>query len=98
MAEVRIIWDLGDDPEGNVQHIAEHGITPEEVEEVITDRYKPAVASRSCGLPATFGWTSTGKHLWVIFEYAEEDPPAIRPVIAFEAPPPGQKRGKKRGH
>lgn len=29
-----IIWDLDDDPDGNVQHCAEHGVTPEEVEEV----------------------------------------------------------------
>ena len=27
----RIFWDLHDDPEGNVQHIAEHGIGVEEV-------------------------------------------------------------------
>ena len=29
-----ILWDLDDDPEGNVQHCAEHGVTKEEVEEV----------------------------------------------------------------
>ena len=29
-----IIWDLDDDPEGNVHHCAEHGVTKEEVEEV----------------------------------------------------------------
>jgi hypothetical protein len=31
MAQVRLIWDLEDDPEGNIQHIAEHGITQTEV-------------------------------------------------------------------
>jgi hypothetical protein len=98
MAQVRLIWDLEDDPEGNVQHIAEHGITQTEVEEVVGTRHKQAVASRSSGLPTTFGWTSTGKHLCVIFEYVDDDPPAIRPITAFEAPPPGTKKGKKRGH
>ena len=34
---VDVIWDLEDDPDGNVQHIAEHGVTPEEVEEVLND-------------------------------------------------------------
>ncbi len=28
-----IIWDLEDDLHGNVQHIAEHGVTIEEVED-----------------------------------------------------------------
>jgi hypothetical protein len=98
MAKLRFIWDLEDDPEGNVQHIAEHGVLQEEVEEVVKNHHQTAVASRSSGLPATFGWTSTGKYLCIIFEYVEDDPPAIRPVTAFEAPPPGKKRGKKRGH
>ena len=30
-----ILWALDDDPEGNVQHCAEHGVTKEEVEEVL---------------------------------------------------------------
>src|SRR6476660_7512105 len=30
-----IIWDLDDNPEGNVQNCAEHGVTKEEVEEAI---------------------------------------------------------------
>lgn len=29
------IWDLPDDPEGNVAHIAEHGLTVDEVEAVL---------------------------------------------------------------
>ena len=28
----RVLWDLDDDPDGNVQHIAEHGLTIDEVE------------------------------------------------------------------
>ncbi len=35
---VRVIWDLEDDPDGNFQHIAEHDVTPEEVDEVLNDR------------------------------------------------------------
>jgi hypothetical protein len=33
--DATVPWDLEDDPEGNVQHIAEHGITAEEAEEVL---------------------------------------------------------------
>ena len=29
------VWDLDDDPKGNIQHIAEHDVTKEEVEEVL---------------------------------------------------------------
>ncbi len=27
-----LIWDLDDDPDGNVEHCAQHGVTKEEVE------------------------------------------------------------------
>jgi hypothetical protein len=67
-ADMRFIWDLEEDPEGNIRHIAEHGITQEEVEEVVSTHHQTAVASRSSGLPTTFGWTSTGKYLCVVFE------------------------------
>lgn len=30
-----IYWDLEDEPEGNLQHIAEHGITIDEFEDVV---------------------------------------------------------------
>src|SRR5262249_9610746 len=40
MAALHFIWDLEDDPEGNVRHIAEHGVTPEEVEEVLIEYYE----------------------------------------------------------
>ena len=29
-----IVWDLDDDPKGNVTHCAEHGISKDEVEEI----------------------------------------------------------------
>jgi hypothetical protein len=98
MANLSIIWDLEDDPEGNVQHIAEHGVSPEEVEEVLYKHYDTAVASRSSGEPTTFGWTRTGKYLAVVVEEVLEDPVTVRPVTAYEVPPPSTKKGKKRGH
>ena len=52
-----IIWDLDDDPHGNVQHSAEHGVTKEEVEEVF-DSATDFDASRSSGRPVVFGDTS----------------------------------------
>jgi hypothetical protein len=45
-----------------------------------------------------FGWTSTGKHLGVIFEIVDESLPQVYVVTAFEAPPPAEpkRRRKKR--
>ena len=61
MTDVSIIWDVVDNPDGNVQHIAEHGIIVEEVEEVLLDRDSEDTLSRSSGRPITFGDTSSGR-------------------------------------
>src|SRR5437764_14018748 len=41
-----IIWDLDDDPDGNVEHCAEHGVTKEEVEKSFKMRPTPTSAGR----------------------------------------------------
>jgi hypothetical protein len=42
-----VIWDLEDDPRGNIQHLAEHDVTPEEVEEVYPITAYPAPEPRA---------------------------------------------------
>jgi hypothetical protein len=79
-----VIWDLPDEPDGNVAHIAEHGITQDEVEEVVRNPDNPVEASRSSGRPITFGATSTGKFIAVIWEDVEDDPWTIYSVTAYE--------------
>ena len=37
MNETILIWDLDEDEEGNVQHIAEHGLTKDEVASAFRD-------------------------------------------------------------
>jgi uncharacterized DUF497 family protein len=76
-----ILWDLDEDPDGNVQHIAQHELSKEEVEEVLQN---PAgiETSRSSGRPIAFGETSTGRLIAVIYE--EIDSETARPVTAFE--------------
>jgi hypothetical protein len=97
--EPLVIWDLEDDPDGNVAHIAGHGITQDEVEEVVGNPANPTVPSDSSGRPITFGWTEGGRYLGVVWEHVSDDPRTIKPVTAFEAPPPAapkQPRRKKR--
>ena len=88
-----IIWDLDDEPDGNVQHIAEHGVTVDEVEEVLHDSRSRVGRSRRSGRPQTFGWTSTDKFITVTWEEVSDDPRMIYPVTAYEVPPP-QRRQK----
>jgi uncharacterized DUF497 family protein len=86
--DATIIWDLEDEPDGNVQHIAEHGVTVDEVEEVLHDPRSRVGRSRRSGRPQTFGWTSTGKFIAVIWEEVSDDPRMIYPITAYEVPPP----------
>ena len=78
-----ILWDLDDDPDGNVQHCAEHGVTKDEVEEVLQNA-EDSDLSRSSGRPVVFGDTSTGRHLMVVYE--EVEPDMVYPITAYDVP------------
>jgi hypothetical protein len=98
MGRVVFIWDLDDDQEGNYWHICVdgHGITRDEVEEVLSENYANTTQSRSSGQPVTFGWTATGKYLTVVFEWVSDDPLTVYPITAYEVPTPGPKKRRKR--
>ncbi len=81
MHDWEIVWDLDDDPEGNVAHIEEHGITKDEVVEILSDPLSESL-SRSSGRPIAFGFTTTGKSIAVVFEHVDEA--TVYPVTAFE--------------
>jgi hypothetical protein len=78
-----ILWDLDDDPDGNVQHCADHGVTKEEVEEVL-ERAMDSDTSRSTSRPVVFGDTSAGRHLMVVYESFDAN--TVYPVTAYEVP------------
>ncbi len=98
MDDIHIVWDLEDEPEGNVQHIQEHDITMDEVEDVLYDPDSVTTVSRSSGEPITFGHTATGRYLAVVWEHVQDDPLTMRPITAYDAPEPTQpsRRRKKR--
>jgi len=72
---------MDDDPEGNVQHRAQHGVSKEEVEEVL-ENATDADVSQSSGRPVVFGDTSTGRHLIVVYEEIDEE--TVYPVTAYD--------------
>ncbi len=81
MLYLDIVWDLDDDPMGNVWHIAEHGLSKEDVEQVLCNPSKTGV-SRSSGRPMAFGYTESRTYIAVVYEELGED--SVYPVTAFE--------------
>ena len=82
-----IIWDADDDLLGNVQHIADHDLTIDDVEFVLAQPDSEGT-SRSSGLPAVWGNCPDGRYIIVVFEQVDED--TIRVVTAYEGPDPGR--------
>jgi uncharacterized DUF497 family protein len=78
-----IDWDDEDDPDGNIQHLALNGVTPEEAEEVLDDPNSRDDISRSTGRPIRLGWTTTGKFVAVVYTVLSKDPLIIRPITAY---------------
>jgi hypothetical protein len=65
-----------------VEHLAEHDVTPNEFEEVVS---RPAYedVSRSTGNPIVFGSTSEGRFLCCVFRRLDND--TIEPITAYDA-------------
>ncbi len=89
-----VIWDDPDDAEGNIAHIDQHGITADEVLDVLLAKEAADEISESTGLPIVFGPTSLGKYIAVVYE--EYDDQTRRPVTAYEVPRPRAKKRRKR--
>ena len=74
-----IIWNH--ESGGNIEHIAEHDLTPADVEDVLFDPMGRD-RSRSSGLPMVFGFTSDGRYIVVV--YQQIDATTVYPVTAYE--------------
>ena len=81
----RIVWDEEEDPDGNVQHIADHDLTVEDVEHVLSHPSSEGV-SRSTSLPLVWGYASDDRYILVVYE--EIDQETIRGITAYEVPEP----------
>ena len=65
----------------NRDHLAQHGVTPEEFEYVVCHP-KITGVSDSSGNPLVKGYTSTGR--WLVCIYESIDDVSILPVTAYE--------------
>jgi hypothetical protein len=65
----------------NIGHLAEHDVTPDGFEEVVSNPDYEDV-SRSSGNPIAFGSTSEGRFLACVFRRLDRD--TIEPVTAYD--------------
>ena len=84
--DATVIWD--DEPGANVEHVAQHGLSPDELDDILLDDRIPTAYSHNTRRPCKFGWTSTGKHIIVVWDELNDDPRMIYPVTAYEVPEP----------
>jgi uncharacterized DUF497 family protein len=82
-------WDEPEDEGSNTAHIAEHGLSQDEVEFALLDENTTFDISDSSGRPIAFGTTGSGRFIAVVFEILNlEDPLIIRPITAYDVPEP----------
>jgi hypothetical protein len=60
-------WDNENDPDGSVEHIAEHDLTVADVEHVLKNPTAEGT-SKSTGFPAVWGYTPDGRFIIVVYE------------------------------
>jgi len=79
----QVIWN--EEPDGNIAHIEEQGLTVADVEHVLAN-YDSEGVSRSSGQPCVFGRTPDGTYIIVVFELVDKN--TMYPVTAYEVPEP----------
>ena len=85
MEYLRILWDDPNDPMGNVEHVLEHGLNMDDVEEVLRNPTSEGT-SASTGLPCLWGYTIEDLYIIVVYDRIDED--TIRVVTAYEVSEP----------
>ena len=91
-----IWWDLDDEEGSRSEHVGEHGVKKSEVEEVLRNPRNPTTTSRTSGEQITFGYTSSGRYLAVVWERVQDVPLTAYPITAYDVPEPAEKRVKRK--
>ncbi len=76
MAYYEFLWT-----DENTEHLAEHGVSVEDFQEVVCDPEEVG-ESRSSGRPCCWGETSDGRYLMCVFEKLDEI--TVFPITAYE--------------
>jgi hypothetical protein len=75
----RVHWE-----EWNQLHIAEHDLSPDEVNSVLLNPHAVTSVSRSSGRIIRSGLTNSGRLISVIFEVLDANEGYVYPITAFE--------------
>ena len=62
-------------------HLAEHGVAPEEFQEVVSNPDRVGI-SRSSGRPCCWGVTADGRQIFCVYEFLDDM--TIIPVTAYD--------------
>ncbi len=79
LTDVEFIWD--EEPGGNVEHLADNGLTPEDVIHALETVTAFAI-SRSSGRSAFYGYALDGRFMFVVYEEIAEG--TLFAVTAYE--------------
>jgi len=83
---ISIIWDDETNPNGNVQHIAEHELSIEDVEHVLHHPISEGISRSKEGRLISWGYAPDGRYIAVIYEEVIEG--VIRVRTAYDVPEP----------
>ena len=83
MAYYEYLWS--DENGGNVEHIAEHGLTPDDWEFVFENFEDEGISKTTCR-PIRFGYTPDDRHIVVVFEWLDDEQILVLPMTAYDAP------------
>ncbi len=80
----KYLFSWHDGEEGNVPHLAEHGVTPEEAAHVVENPVGHATNRK--GDPIAFGYTPARRHLVVCYWFMDAQRTTVYVETAFDAP------------
>jgi hypothetical protein len=64
------------------EHLAEHGLTREDFEHVVSQSWETQSVSRSSGRPLAMGYTEDGRYIVCVWEWIDDI--TIEPYTAYE--------------
>ena len=81
MLDFDFIWD--EEPGGNVDHVGEHGLTPDDVVHAFHHVVR-TTTSRSSGRPALIGYTAEGDRIFVAYDQIDDTTVYVRTAYGID--------------